>query len=94
MDLLETYLLAETLDREHAASVQKHEPSPKTPTSTPMTPEEFAAKMREAYETHWMKEEDEEVVHIVMDGIMCNLLRSLGYGEGVDIFDETPMWYS
>lgn len=65
-----------------------------TPTNTPMTPEEFAAKMREAYETHWMKEEDEEVVHIVMDGIMCNLLRSLGYGEGVDIFNETPMWYS
>lgn len=65
-----------------------------TPTNTSMTPEEFAAKMREAYETHWMKEEDEEVVHIVMDGIMCDLLRSLGYGEGVDIFDETPMWYS
>ena len=94
MDLLKTYLLIETLNREHAASVQKHEASPKTPTNAPMTPEEFTAKMREAYETHWMKEEDEKMVHVVMDGIMCDLLRSLGYGEGVDVFDETPMWYS
>ena len=90
MDLLETYLLAETLDREHEAAVQKHE----APPNTPMTPQEFATQMREAYETHWLKAGDEECVHIVMDGIMCNLLRLLGYGEGVDIFNNTPMWYA
>lgn len=60
----------------------------------PMSPEEFAIQMREAYETHWMKAGDEEAVHIVMDGIMCNILRQLGYGEGIDIFDSTPMWYA
>ena len=62
--------------------------------TAPMSPEDFATKMREAYEIHWLKEGDEEVVHIVMDGIMCNLLRMLGYGEGVDIFNSTPMWYA
>lgn len=62
--------------------------------TAPMTPNEFAAKMQEAYETHYVKENDEEVVHIVMDGIMCDLLRQLGYGEGIDIFNNTPMWYA
>lgn len=65
-----------------------------TSTDAPMTPEEFTTKMREAYEYYYTKNDDEELVHITMDGIMCDLLRSLGYGEGIDIFNNTPMWYA
>lgn len=94
MDLLKNYLLTEVLDSESKAAVKKHETSPEIPRNRPMTPEEFAAQMQEAYEEYYLKDNDEEVVHIVMDGIMCSLLRLLGYGEGIDIFNNTPKWYA
>lgn len=59
--------------------------------SRPMTPEEFLNRMIQA------KTElgnDPEYVHVVMDGIMCNLLESLGYGEGVIVFDHTNKYYA
>ena len=37
---------------------------------------------------------DEEDAHRQMDGIMANLLRQLGYREGIDIFENTNKWYS
>ena len=70
------------------------ETSTDTTTNIPMTPEEFTKQMQEAFDVYYLEKDDEEVVHIVMDGIMCNLLRQLGYGEGVDIFNKTPMWYA
>lgn len=68
-------------------------PSTEAPT-TPLTPEEFTKQMQEAFDVYYLEKDDEEEVHIVMDGIMCNLLRQLGYGDGVDIFNKTPMWYA
>lgn len=59
-----------------------------------MTPEEFATQMRDLYEFHYVKNNDEELAHGYMDDAMCDLLRQLGYGEGVDIFIKTPKWYS
>ena len=38
--------------------------------------------------------DDEEVCHEKMDELMCKTLRNLGYEEGVEIFEETPKWYS
>lgn len=35
-----------------------------------------------------------EVAHILADELMCKLLRELGYGEGVDIFEKMDKWYS
>lgn len=67
---------------------------PENPTATPTTPEEFKQAMTDAYHKYWEIEVDEEFVHIKMDEIMCNALRSLGYGEGIDIFENTPVWYS
>lgn len=67
---------------------------PETPTNTPMTPEEFKQAMADAYHQHYDNDADVEVVHYVMDDIMCNLLKDLGYGEGIDIFIETPKWYA
>lgn len=59
-----------------------------------MTPEEFKQAMAGAYHQHYEIDNYEENVHIKMDNIMCDLLRSLGYGEGIDIFENTPKWYS
>lgn len=59
-----------------------------------MPPEEFKQAMADAYHQHYEIDDDVEVVHCIMDGIMCDLLRDLGYGEGIDIFDNTPKWYA
>ena len=60
-----------------------------------MTPEEFARRMREVVngETEYDKG-DNEIIHEVLDDIMCECLRSIGYGEGVDIFDNYEKWYA
>ena len=56
-----------------------------------MTPEEFKKRMEMLSEKY---EDDQEQVHICMDMLMCDTLRSLGYGDGIDIFNNTHMWYS
>ena len=55
-----------------------------------LTPKEFAECMKTIAEVC----EDEEVCHIDMDNAMCGMLEQLGYGEGVEIFRNTPKWYS
>ena len=54
-----------------------------------MTPEEFKNKMSKLTE-----DDDIELRHEHMDGLLLKVLRSLGYGEGVDIFVNTKMWYA
>ena len=54
-----------------------------------MTPKEFAAKMREIDEKN-----DTESSHWKQDELMCEILASLGYKEGVDIFNSTEKWYT
>ena len=51
----------------------------------------FTASMQEAYRAYG---DDEERVHGVMDGIMCETLEKLGFAEGVEIFNEAPKWYA
>lgn len=34
------------------------------------------------------------MAHVLADELMCKLLRELGYGEGVDIFEQMDKWYS
>lgn len=51
----------------------------------------FTAKMQEAYKKHG---DDEEIVHSMMDGIMCETLEKLGFAKGVEIFNEAPKWYA
>ena len=38
--------------------------------------------------------EDEEEFHKLADGIMCEVLNQLGYGEGIEVFHRNPKWYS
>lgn len=40
------------------------------------------------------RDNDTEMRHILADELMCKLLRELGYGEGVDIFEKMSLWYS
>lgn len=54
-----------------------------------LSPREFADRMRAAAMSL-----DIEYSHISMDGIMCSLLRDLGYGEGVEIFENAIKWYA
>lgn len=54
------------------------------------TPEEFADAMRFLR----MNEEDTEFLHLSMDELMCRLLISLGYEEGVEIFWDAEKFYA
>ena len=51
----------------------------------------FTEEMQEAYKKYG---NDEETVHSMMDGIMCETLDRLGVTEGVEIFNEAPKWYA
>jgi hypothetical protein len=54
-----------------------------------LTPEEFKAAMSQAFDKC-----DTESAHVYADELMCDLLRKLGYGEGIDIFDSEEKWYA
>ena len=58
-------------------------------TSSVLTPQEFAEKMRELSEMNYV-----ESAHGPMDNLMCETLKALGYGEGVEIFENTDKWYA
>ena len=55
-----------------------------------INPKEFAEKMGQIAE----ERDDTEVCHKKMDDYICKVLRALGYEEGVEIFENTPKWYS
>ena len=54
-----------------------------------MTPEEFKKEMVLLNDGR-----DIEYSHILADKLMCDILRELGYSEGVDIFESMYKWYS
>ena len=61
-----------------------------------LSPEEFLIAMMqiengEAYHGRYY---DGEGQHQDADELMCSVLRSLGYGDGVDIFEKMHKWYS
>lgn len=51
----------------------------------------FTTEMQEAYQKYG---DDGEIVHGMMDGIMCETLEKLGFTEGVEIFEKAPKWYA
>ena len=62
--------------------------------NSPKSPTEFAADMRNIYKEYWVKRRDMELGHVAMDVAIVELLRSLGYGEAVEIFENTPKYYA
>lgn len=57
--------------------------------TTPITPDEFRDRMVQAAVPG-----DPEVSHARMDDLMCETLRSLGYGSGVNVFEDSYKWYA
>lgn len=61
-----------------------------------ISPDEFKKKMKEiqiALDAGLLRFNKEEA-HIKMDDLMCEVLISLGYEEGIEVFDNTGKWYS
>lgn len=56
-----------------------------------MDPKEFTEKMMDIAK---LNERDEETSHVAADSLMCEVLTELGYGAGVDIFNEMCLWYA
>lgn len=54
-----------------------------------MSPEQFDAKMREIA-AQW----DQEGRHAEADELMVEVLRSLGYGAGCDVYEKMSKWYA
>ena len=69
-----------------------------------MTPLEFEAKMKELLGFKLNENIDldnidldvpnVEELHKAADDILCEVLESLGYIEGVEIFKSMPKWYA
>ena len=65
-----------------------------------MTPEEFAVKMR-ALIYNWLDDSRPnnyhhshiELAHKDADKLLCEVLRELGYGVGVDVYESFSKWY-
>lgn len=38
--------------------------------------------------------DDNEVGHLVCDGVLCDLLVELGFSEIVEIYDQQHKWYA
>lgn len=55
----------------------------------PLTKEEFLSQMKELAQN-----DDIEIRHVEMDGLMMRQLASLGYDEAINVFIETKMWYA
>lgn len=56
-----------------------------------ISPKEFADKMQKLLA---LNSDDEEGTHRNADALMCQVLRSLGYEVGVEIFEEMKKWYT
>lgn len=57
----------------------------------PLTPDEFRDAMIDISNA---AQNDIEVTHMMMDALMCDMLKSLGYEKGVDVFRGTYKWYA
>lgn len=59
----------------------------------PMSPEQFKIRMKQIAD--WQeRHRDEEISHKEADELLCEALQSLGYGDGVEIFEDLPKWYA
>ena len=61
-----------------------------------MSPKEFYEKMKHCFNEDVLRfsESDLGDAHLDADMLMCNVLESLGYGEGIKVFKDAEKWYS
>lgn len=60
-----------------------------TKPTRPMSPEKFAETMQACRDIG-----DQEARHGDADDLLCEVLRSLGYDKGIDIFNAMDKWYA
>ena len=56
-----------------------------------MTPAEFAESMDTIFQDNFY---DQELLHIKMDDLMCNVLCELGFSDGIEVFKTAEKWYA
>lgn len=54
-----------------------------------ITPKQFYEQMKVAFGG-----DDIESNHSAGDDVMCELLKSLGYNDGVKVFEDADKWYA
>ena len=54
-----------------------------------LTPRTFRNKMKKIAEDYAY---DPEAKHCKMDDLICQQLKTLGYGGGIKIFENTKLW--
>ena len=59
-------------------------------------PEDFAKAMKDIENKYEGEEKSISVeeMHREMDELLCKTLRNLGFGEGIDIYEQNPKWYA
>lgn len=61
----------------------------------PPTPEEFYKNMLAIKNMYSIGEsQDTEMIHIEFDEYICEVLKSYGFYKGVEVFENTELWYS
>lgn len=60
----------------------------------PPSPEEFETHMREIKHEFIDKEDSLYDCHVEMDAYILEVLETLGYKDGVNVFRITPKWYA
>lgn len=61
-----------------------------------MSPRDFTKAMQSIVDNNLDSDGiyDCELGHLAMDNLMCDVLRRLGYGDGVDIFEDSGKYYA
>lgn len=54
-----------------------------------LTPEQFCSRMLAVADSN-----DIEASHVWGEDLMCEVLTSLGYGQGVAVFEDMEKWYA
>lgn len=62
--------------------------------SNPPSPAEFESRMTDIKRTFFDEQEDLEVCHMEMDSYILEVMDSLGYKAGVNVFRTTSKWYA
>lgn len=55
------------------------------------TPEEFKNEMKKILERY---EDDPEMFHAAADDYICSVMETLGFEEGIQIFENADKWYA
>jgi hypothetical protein len=56
-----------------------------------MTPDEFKQKMQDAFS---ISNGDMETQHRFADDLLCDVLKDLGYGDGIEVYESIDKWYT